>query len=63
MRRTERRLVEDYLGVIDRTLPMLGRDATRAAEIVGLVAQVRGFEDVKLRNLANYEKAIAEALT
>jgi DNA/RNA endonuclease YhcR with UshA esterase domain len=46
---------------VKSTLPMLMTDAARATHIVGLVDQVRGFEDVKLRNVERYRAALKAA--
>jgi indolepyruvate ferredoxin oxidoreductase len=62
MRKTERLLVKEYETLIDRLVPMLATNHADAVRIATLVDQVRGYEDVKLRNLAAYRKALAEAL-
>ena len=62
MRRTERQLVGEYTGLIDSLLPTLSTDAQRAAEIAGLIEQVRGFESVKEKNLATYRTELEAAL-
>jgi indolepyruvate ferredoxin oxidoreductase len=63
VRREERRLIDDYEGLclrLGRELPHLGLD--RATHLAGLVGQVRGYEEVKLRNLARYRSELEQAL-
>ncbi len=62
VRREERRLVSDYVALVDQQLPRLGTGHQSATSIVGLVEQVRGYEGVKLRNLAAYRAELADAL-
>ena len=62
MRRTERALVDEYIALVDQMVALLPADAAKATRIVGLVDQVRGYEQVKLRNLDRYRAALAEAL-
>ena len=59
VRKAERKLIEDYVALVERLLPTLGTDAQRAARLAGLVDQVRGYEGVKMRNLRAYEAALA----
>jgi indolepyruvate ferredoxin oxidoreductase len=62
MRKTERMLVTEYEALVDRLVPLLASNYAEAVRIAGLIDQVRGYEDVKLRNLAAYRKALSEAL-
>jgi indolepyruvate ferredoxin oxidoreductase len=61
VRRTERRLVHEYLALLDRLLPTLASDPRECTRVAGLVDMVRGYEQVKLRNVARYRQALAEA--
>jgi indolepyruvate ferredoxin oxidoreductase len=62
-RRDERRLLADYIALVDRLLPLVGTaqrgDAVRVA---GLVDRVRGFASVKRRNLDRYRAALPAEL-
>lgn len=63
VRRAERRLREEYIelvGRISRDLSELGVE--RAAAIAALPDLVRGYEDIKLRNIDLYRERLAEAL-
>lgn len=59
MRRAERALVTEYTGLIERLIPLLGKDPAGVARIASLVDRVRGFESVKLTNLEAYRAALA----
>jgi indolepyruvate ferredoxin oxidoreductase len=59
VRRTERQLVTEYVNLLDRLLPRL--PASECTHLAGLVDGVRGYENVKLRNVAAYRAALAEA--
>jgi indolepyruvate ferredoxin oxidoreductase len=61
VRRAERQLLADYLELVERLLPKLATDPDECARVAGLVDQVRGYEDVKLRNLAAYRQSLAAA--
>jgi indolepyruvate ferredoxin oxidoreductase len=63
VRRVERRLVEDYVVLVDDLLPTLSADPARATHVAGLVDVVRGYEGVKLRNVETYREALAAAHT
>ena len=58
VRKVERSLITEYEQLVKATLPTLVTDPARAARIVGLIDQVRGFEDVKLRNVERYRAAL-----
>ena len=62
IRKEERLLIDEYVALVDLLLPVLATKHDEAARIVGLVDQVRGFEEVKMRNLTAYRAAVAEAL-
>ncbi len=61
VRRVERRLVDEYVELVDELLPTLASAPERAAHVAGLVDVVRGYEGVKLRNVETYQQALAEA--
>jgi len=63
-RRMERRLIDEYVTLVDDLTPRLGTaDAHEAVRIAGMVDSVRGFAAVKERNLERYERELAAALT
>jgi indolepyruvate ferredoxin oxidoreductase len=61
VRRVERQLVRDYVGLLDGLLPRLAVDHAECRRVAGLVDMVRGYESVKLRNVTAYRAALAEA--
>ena len=61
VRKAERKLIDDYRSLIESLLPSLGADQSHAVHVAGLVDQVRGYESVKMRNLAAYEATLAKA--
>jgi indolepyruvate ferredoxin oxidoreductase len=60
VRRAERALVKEYLDVIDEASALLADDPEKAVALVGLIDQVRGFEQIKLDNIDRYHDALAE---
>jgi indolepyruvate ferredoxin oxidoreductase len=63
VRREERRLINEYEALCRRLGDELSATGLeRAAEVAALVGQVRGYEGVKLRNLATYRAELAAAL-
>jgi indolepyruvate ferredoxin oxidoreductase len=63
VRRVERRLAAEYREVVESLLPILSPDTVdRAAGIAALPDMVRGYEDVKLRNVAAYDAELAARL-
>jgi indolepyruvate ferredoxin oxidoreductase len=63
VRRQERQLIDEYEALclrLGRELPVVGVE--RAARLAGLVAQVRGYEEVKMRNLVQYRSELDQAL-
>jgi indolepyruvate ferredoxin oxidoreductase len=63
VRRTERALVSEYRAVIDQLLAGLTPGShPLAVEIAGLPDLVRGYEEVKLGNVAAYREKTAELL-
>ncbi|MEP7160817.1 MAG: indolepyruvate ferredoxin oxidoreductase family protein [Dermatophilaceae bacterium] len=64
VRRVERALIEEYRQAILALLPTLTPAGHAAAvEIAGLPGIVRGYEQVKLDNIALYRDALADQLT
>lgn len=61
MRRLERELVEDYIALVTG-LTLSANNLPAAAALASLPDHVRGYEDVKMRNVERYRAAIAEAL-
>ncbi|WP_410676386.1 indolepyruvate ferredoxin oxidoreductase family protein [Amycolatopsis sp. cmx-4-68] len=60
VRRVERELIDDYRAVVLRAL---GTDRAQALALAELPDLVRGYEDVKLANVARYREKQAELLT
>ena len=59
VRRLERRLVSHYEGMVDTLVAGLSAESyERAVRIASLPDVVRGYEDVKLRNVATYVDAL-----
>jgi indolepyruvate ferredoxin oxidoreductase len=62
-RRDERRLIEEYVDLVDRILPLVDTDRrAEAVRVAGLVDIVRGFAAVKRRNLERYRASLADEL-
>ncbi|MGI9621372.1 MAG: indolepyruvate ferredoxin oxidoreductase family protein [Acidimicrobiales bacterium] len=62
-RRIERELAVGYPQLVDRVLDQLGpANAHQAVRLLELADQVRGFDTVKLANVANYRAEVAAAL-
>ncbi len=62
-RRDERRLIRDYVTLVDDLARHLGTPAAAdAVRVAGLVDMVRGFAAVKQRNLERYRSELATAL-
>jgi indolepyruvate ferredoxin oxidoreductase len=63
VRRTERRLIADYLRAVDTVLDRLGPDTHAAAvRIAELPDLVRGYEEVKMANVAAYDEQLRTLL-
>jgi indolepyruvate ferredoxin oxidoreductase len=62
VRRSERALIGEYIALVENQQKRLTTDPADATRIVGLIDIVRGYEDVKMRNLATYRKALADAV-
>jgi indolepyruvate ferredoxin oxidoreductase len=55
----ERALVEEYRALVPRLVAMAADgDVERAVRIAALPDMVRGYEDVKLANVARYREAL-----
>ncbi len=62
-RRIERELVAEYPALVDRVLARLAADnADQARSILALADQIRGFDTVKLANVARYRDQVRDAL-
>ena len=62
MRRTERALIDEYHAQIDTELAHLGPGSDDIEEVLDALAlpmQIRGYEDLKLRRVAEYRAAVA----
>lgn len=63
VRRTERRLVQEYRDAVEEVLAQLRpENRALAIEIASLPDMVRGYEDVKLANVAQYHERLHERL-
>ena len=64
VRRIERELIDEYTSTIDGLLGQLSTESyQRAVEIARLPDLVRGYEDIKLANVALYRAQVKELLT
>ncbi len=64
VRRTERELIEEYTAAIDDLLGQLSAETyQRAVEIARLPDLVRGYENIKLANVAQYRARVTDLLT
>lgn len=60
VRRTERRLIEQYIDEIDRLTEGLGAEShAHAVAVAALPDMVRGYEEIKMRNVAAYREELA----
>ena len=61
MRRLERALIDEYRELVGGAIQTLRPDThSRVAEIAGLADMVRGYEDIKLRNVERFRERAAE---
>ena len=64
VRRTEQALPTEYVEALDRALAALTPDTLETAiELAALPEMVRGYEDIKLANVAEYRHHLTETLT
>ncbi len=63
VRRTERALVGEYVGLVRLLVDGLtAATHARAVEVAGMADSIRGYEDLKMRRVAEYRAAVAEAV-
>jgi indolepyruvate ferredoxin oxidoreductase len=56
----ERELIEEYTGLVDQLISRLSpASAALAVQLAELPDVVRGYEDVKLRNVESYRRTLA----
>jgi len=61
VRVTERGLIEEYVGLVDHLTGRLSpATAALAVQLASLPDMVRGYEEVKLRNVESYHQSLAE---
>jgi indolepyruvate ferredoxin oxidoreductase len=61
VRVAERELIEEYLGLVDQLIDRLSpATAALAVRLAELPDGVRGYEDVKMRNVESYHQSLAE---
>ncbi|MEV4148689.1 indolepyruvate ferredoxin oxidoreductase family protein [Amycolatopsis sp. NPDC049691] len=63
VRRVERELIEDYRAMVLKAFTAADVDRARVLALAELPDLVRGYEDVKLANVARYREKQAEVLT
>ncbi|MFF0146345.1 indolepyruvate ferredoxin oxidoreductase family protein [Amycolatopsis sulphurea] len=63
LRRLERELIGEYREVVTRALELAPGEEERLAELAGLPDLVRGYEELKVENVAAYRGRQAELLT
>ncbi len=62
VRRVERQLIKEYRDVVEKLCTKVnGDNAAEAAKLAALPDMVRGYEEIKLRNVERYHTALAEA--
>ncbi|WP_033288789.1 indolepyruvate ferredoxin oxidoreductase family protein [Amycolatopsis jejuensis] len=62
VRRVERALIGEYRQAITRAMEIASRDDARLVELAGLPDAVRGYEEIKLANVATYRHRQEELL-
>ncbi|MEV6432435.1 DUF6537 domain-containing protein [Nocardia sp. NPDC051463] len=61
VRKTERALVAEFIEVVLEAVSQVNNDNhVLVSAIVALPEEIRGYEEVKLRNVATYRKRLAE---
>jgi indolepyruvate ferredoxin oxidoreductase len=64
VRVVERELIEEYIGLVDQLAGRLSpANAALAVQLASLPDIVRGYEDIKLRNVASYHRSLADLRT
>lgn len=59
VRRAERKLIDEYMGVLDLLTEHLdGSNIDRAVEIAELPQQIRGYEELKLQRISTYREEL-----
>ena len=62
-RKLERQLLDEYLGLVERVLPVLNADNhSQWLQVLSLPQQIRGFGHVKLASIEQYRRQLAQAL-
>jgi len=62
-RRIERELIDEYRTLVDRIISRLDAgNYDQAVELAGLADQIRGYDTIKLANVARYRTEVAAAL-
>ena len=61
-RRAERQLVDWYRGVLAELTAHVTANPGAAAEIAGLAAELRGYEDVKMARIESVKQRVAAGL-
>jgi indolepyruvate ferredoxin oxidoreductase len=63
IRRAERQLIKDYVGQVDQLIAdFVHVPRGRALEIARLPEMIRGYEDIKLHNIAQYRARLVELI-
>ncbi len=61
VRVVERELIEEYIALVDQLVSRLSpANAALAVQLASLPDIVRGYEDIKLRNVASYHQSLAD---
>jgi indolepyruvate ferredoxin oxidoreductase len=61
VRVVERELIEEYLGLVDHLIGRLSpATAPLAVRLAGLPDGIRGYENVKMRNVESYHQALSD---
>jgi indolepyruvate ferredoxin oxidoreductase len=60
VRRIERRLVDEYIVLVEESLPMLGQAHAQVTALFETADQIRGYEEVKLGNVAAYRERVSK---
>ena len=61
VRRLERELIQEYRAAVQEALRVLRPDTHAAAvKLAGLPGQIRGYEQIKVENVASYRSALAD---